>query len=525
MTRLKRGIEVAEMSAIPIALYAVIAVLVVPVFPHFMSPNETSRWVTAAAVIDFHTIEVTPVIHAVGVRMDDLASYQGRLYSNKAPGGALAGLPAYVIARAIVGPPNPENIRTTLNAMRLLASTLPSLFLALWLHIVARRLGCPARRARVAVVTLLFATPLFAYGLLFFAHALSAFTIFGAWALLFSPSRSARNDVLAGALIGLAVLSEYPMAIPAAAMLLCALPILRIRGGLLVAAGGLPFALFLGLYNRAAFGSFFSLSTAHEQSESFRELASSGVFGVGIPSIEYLTGLLADPSKGLFVLSPALLLAAGGLRPAWRSMPRPAFLALLAVPLAILLTIAGYPNWHGGWTTGARYLVSALPFLALLLAFARDSLLEPILLGASVVSVSLVSLVFPFVPPEYPAPWITFAWPILREGLIAPNLLHFVWRPLAVTVPFLLVGAAAAVSFPPRRLALVVLGGVLSIIAGVLATGSSSLQQPIIRSLVQEVHFSDTGAIQRTLPPGPQRNRLEGFARAAKQIPPPAWPF
>jgi len=46
----------------PIILYAVLSILVVPVFPHFVSSNEFSRWVLAVAIVDFHTVEATPVV-------------------------------------------------------------------------------------------------------------------------------------------------------------------------------------------------------------------------------------------------------------------------------------------------------------------------------------------------------------------------------------------------------------------------------------------------------------------------------
>ncbi|HEX7419807.1 MAG TPA: hypothetical protein VF505_07960, partial [Thermoanaerobaculia bacterium] len=350
----------------PITLYAVLSVLVVPVYPHFVSSNEFSRWVLAVAIVDFHTVEATPVVNSTHTRMEDLATVDGRLYSNKAPGGALVGLPAYLIARAIVGPPSQHNMRATLNAMRLLASTLPAILLAFWLGNVARKFGCGDERANFATVAMLFGTPLFAYGLLFFAHALSAFTLFGTFALLFkTEDRGTRNeDVWTGAMIGLAVLSEYPNAIPAAILVACALPRLRVGGVLRIIAGGVPFAILLGIYNKLAFGSVFTLSSAHEVDTNIRELASRGLFGVGLPSPDYLLRLLLDPSKGLFVLSPVLLIALLGIRGAWKAMPRGAFIALIAAPLSILLTFAGYPNWFGGWTVGARYLVAAVPFLA-----------------------------------------------------------------------------------------------------------------------------------------------------------------
>jgi len=511
----------------PIILYAVLAILVVPVFPHFVSSNEFSRWVLAVAIVDFHTVEATPVVTSTHTRMEDLATVDGRLYSNKAPGGALVGLPAYVMARAIVGPPSPHNMRATLNAMRLLGSTVPAILLALWLGVVARRFGCNEERATFAVTAMLFGTPLFAYGLLFFAHALSAFTLFGTFALLFSTeARGPRPEAWwAGVLIGIAVLSEYPSAIPAAILVLCALPRLRVAGTLRVIAGGLPFAILLGIYNKLAFGSVFTLSSAHEVDANIRELASRGLFGVGLPSPEYLMRLLLDPSKGLFVLSPVLLIALAGIRGAWKAMPRPAFIALIATPLSILLTFAGYPNWFGGWTVGARYLVAAVPFLAVLIAFAAATSIEALLLGASVTVIAIVSLVFPFVAPDYPAPWISFAWPMLRKGFVAPNLLHFVARPLAVAVPFAIVAAAAVIAVPPRRIALLIFGAVLWFAIGFPAERSRT-GPPYVRALVQRVHFDDKTAIAESLPAGdPNARALEAIAARMMKVPPDAWPF
>ena len=69
--------------------------------------------------------------------------------------------------------------------MRLAAATLPALLLALLLEAAALRLGATPARARFAAAALLFATPLFAYGLLLFSHALVAACLFGAWAAFF----------------------------------------------------------------------------------------------------------------------------------------------------------------------------------------------------------------------------------------------------------------------------------------------------------------------------------------------------
>ncbi|HSP32827.1 MAG TPA: hypothetical protein VLU46_00765, partial [Thermoanaerobaculia bacterium] len=333
------------------------------------------------------------------------------------------------------------------------------------------------------------------------------FTLFGAWALLFVWNR----PYAAGALLGLAVFSEYPNAIPVAILVICAWRRLP-----RVALGGLPFAIALGAYNYAAFGSVVSLSSAHEADPSFLEMAHSGLFGVGVPSLEYLVRLLLDPSKGLFVFSPVLLIAFAGAAAAWRALPRASFVALVATPLSILLTFAGYPNWAGGWTVGARYLVAAVPFLCLLVAFAAQTWIEPLLLGASIGVTAVVTLVFPFVAPAYPAPWVSFAWPILRDGFVAPNVLHFVSRPLAIAVPFAIVLAALVMAVPRRAIAVALLGIVLWFGAGFAAVAAYPFTA-YTRDFVEEVHFGKRGLVRNPA--------LWVRARRTEQLPPPQWPF
>ena len=514
----------ARRSLLPIALFALLGLIVIPIFPHAVSPNEYSRWALDVALVDFGTVEVTPVLRATGIPIMDLATKDGRFYTNKAPGGSLLTLPVYAAARAIFGPPSTSTMRATLNAMRIAGATIPAVLTALWVAAVARRRGCDESRIATAVVALLFGTPLLAYGLLFFAHALSAVTVFGAWALLFASERSSRHEFAAGAMIGLAVLCEYPNAVPGAALIVCALPLIRVRGLARVIAGGLPFAIILGVYNHVAFGSPFSLSSAHEVDAPIRALAERGLFGVGLPSPAYLVRLLADPSRGLLVVSPVLLMALAGLNRARRSMPLPAFAALLVVPVVILLTFAGYPNWFGGRTVGARYLVPALPFLALLIAYAADTLVEKLLLGASVAAVAVMSLVFPFIPVGYNAPWYSFSWPLLREGCVVPNVFHLISTPLAIAMPFVIVAAAVLLTMRPRDAAIAVVGAAVWFGAGWLGEQRAP-SPPHLIALTQEVHFEREGVIARRFRPGhPFTIRLQQVADAQKRLPPPSWP-
>jgi hypothetical protein len=505
--------------------FVLLALLVVPVFPHFVSPNETTRWALAGAAVEEGALEVTRTARLLGPRMEDVAEVDGRLYSNKAPGTALVALPGYLAARPFAGPPSPSSLRPSLTAMRLAGATLPVVLLALLFARLA-----PEEGRKEALFALLFATPLLPYALLLFAHALVAACLFGAWAALFAPAPEAarvRRDLAAGALLGLAVLSEYPAAVPALALAAVAAWGAPRRLGAVV-LGGLPFAALLGAYNAACFGSPFRLSSGLEKDAAFRELASRGLFGVGPPDPAILFRLLLDPSKGLLVFTPLLLLLPAGLVAARKRLPARAVVALLLAPAAILLTYGGYPNWHGGFTVGARYLVGALPFLLLPLACLRWGGVAAALAGASTAAVALTTLVFPFVPPGFPLPWGSFAAPLLADGLVAPNLLHLVSRPLALVVPFALVLAAALAAAGRRRVAPFLAGALLWTGAGLLLPRLAPLSPPLVvlRGYVEEVYFTRAGALARLMPPGVAvPPRLRARQELEETLPPAPWPF
>jgi hypothetical protein len=95
-----------------------------------------------------------------------------------------------------------------------------------------------------------------------------------------------------------------------------------------------------------------------------------------------LAGLTVSPSRGLFIFSPVMLVAAAGAIKVWRApltgdsgmaAARVDVLLLarysaLAV-LAILLTYSKFIVWWGGHGYGPRYLTDAMPFAGLLLGF------------------------------------------------------------------------------------------------------------------------------------------------------------
>jgi hypothetical protein len=504
-----------------IALFALLAAVVIPVFPHFVSPNELTRWALVASVVEHGTIEVSAVASILGPRFEDLAVIDGRQYSNKAPGAALIAAPGYLVVRPFIGPPSRENLRVALTAMRWSGTTIPLVLMFIAAARAARRRGGDAAFA-IAVIAL--ATPLLAYGLLLFSHALVGAALFGAWLLLYVERKWA---VAAGALIGVAVAAEYPVVLAAAVLAGGLLLQREWRRLALVIAGGAPFAILLAVYQHAAFGSITASPYLYEKSPEYRALAHTGLFGLQWPNPSILLRILFDPSRGLLLFSPVLIAALAALPAARRRLPRDAFVTLLLVPLAVIGIYSGYPNWHGGWNVGPRYVVSAIPFLAFPLALGETSAAALVLFGVSVATVAPIALTFPFPDRSFVLPWATLGWPLLRDGLIAPNAFHFVARALAIAVPAAIV-AAAIIVVAGRRAAWVFAGSLLTVIVSTAAVKlhPPDLTQRLRVGYIEEVYFERDGAMQRMLPPAaPVPPRATARAEAEKRLPPTSWPF
>jgi hypothetical protein len=497
-----------------LAAYALLALILVPVFPHFVSPSETARWLSDAALVENHTFEVTPLLPIIGGAMEDLAIVNGHAYSNKAPGTSLLTLPGYLLGRAIAGPPSAGSMRTQIDLMRITGATLPLLALGLLFIHLGRRWS--SERTTFVLWLLLFATPLFAYGFLLFSHAFVTAALFAAWVLLFVKP----NDWLAGALIGLAVACEYPVAIAGLVLLGGVAATRDWRRVARVIIAGAPFAIALAIYHRVNFGSVWTTPYSFGRNARYREMVSGGFFGIHLPSPLRLLQILLDPGVGLLVFAPFLILAIPAFRSARRELAPAAWWTLLLVPASLLLLYAGYEGWAGGWNVGPRYLMPVVPFLIAPMLFRCDGIAEPLLAGFAACAVTLATLVFPFPPREFPFPWMSLDVPLLAQGLVAPNLFHLIARPMAIAVPFAIVLAAAALAM--KREALYAVIGVL--LAIVIGSQAGRLSPPPLmnleRAYIDSVYFERPGSPRYVFPPGLQRRALRERAR-----PPAPWPF
>jgi hypothetical protein len=295
--------------------------------------NQNTRFDLVRAIVEQGTIRIDDFHQNTG----DKAVANGHYYADKAPGASWFAAPFVAAARRLLHAAGfsteSTGALTWLSYLATLtASAVPATIAALCVFALARRFGASPDGAAIAALAYGLSTPLWAYGTLFFGHALAAACLLGACLAAdrlrdpgFGDRRVAWLSGLTGALGGCAVVTEYPSVIGAAVLAGLAL-VYASRGGrsqLFLAAGALCVgagvgALALGLYFNAAFGSPFHVSYASEENSA---LLRAGFFGITLPSPVVIAELLWGSKRGLLLLSPALIvtLAEFGRTPAINS--------------------------------------------------------------------------------------------------------------------------------------------------------------------------------------------------------------
>jgi hypothetical protein len=317
-------------------LLALVALAALPPIA-LTGPQDRTRYELTRHVALHGTIRLEPGLF-------DRAVFNGHTYADKAPGLSFAAIPAFELERATGIAKAPRDWHSEGDASLWLMRVLSSGVLFLVAVFVVLRLAGALAAATFGVATL--AAPL---APTFFEHDAAAALAIGAYALL------RRNLFLAGLCAGLAVCVSYQTALIALVLLVVAVWRWR-RDALLFVAGLVPPAVALGAYDQVAFGSPFHLSYRYVANR-FAERQHAGFFGIGYPTAHGIAEVLVG-SRGLLIWSPVCIAAAIGLVLARRWTP------LVIVALFVLVD-AGYFLPYGGGSPGPRFLVAALPFLAL----------------------------------------------------------------------------------------------------------------------------------------------------------------
>jgi len=462
--------------------------------PRWADWNQNSRFDLVLALVEEGTARIDRHVANTG----DYAYYGGHYYSDKAPGLALLGVPVYASLRGFIpgtvaagmgaASDNPAIISTLregassvepdrmdyfagLVIVTLFVVALPSAALGLIFLRMATLFGCPEKQALLATLLYCVATSAFAYANAFVGHQTSALLLFGAFALLFGIRRRVLGSywlLLVGFLLGYAVITEYPTALIAGLLGLYGLWTLGrpLRVGLYLLVGAVPPLVMLAAYDYAAFGT--PLPVGYAYSSLWSNVHSVGFMSLTYPQAEALWGITFGAHRGLFFLSPYLLLALPGYFVLWRQKAlRPEFWILLLAPISFLLFNGSSVMWQGGFAVGPRYLVPALPFLALAaaigLAWAWQRLalrLAVSLAGAwSLLAVWAETIAGQSFPDYTPNPLFDLSLPRLAAGDVARNAGMFLglagWASLlpllAVELPALILVLLSFSARLPRR--------------------------------------------------------------------------
>jgi hypothetical protein len=312
------------------------------------------------------------------------------VYSDKAPGLAFATLPAYLVIEQTSWAAD-RNPTRALWGLSLAGAVVPALLLAALVGWVVNRLEPGAGAATAA--TLALGTLLFPYATVLYAHALSSFLSFAAFAALFAARRLRQRTVfltgIAGLAAGLAVVVEYPLAL--VACVLAAYAVVdapRLGRAASFGAGVLVGVSPLLVYDRWAFGSVTHLSYS---SSHFTPAGGELARGFDIPrphtALDVLFGHI-----GLLTFAPVLACALAGLVLLYRRSYRAEALVAAAVFALDIVYVSGYFTPFGGLSAGPRYLIPALAFAALGLGSAYRAW-PGVTLGLAAASVAIFTVV------------------------------------------------------------------------------------------------------------------------------------
>ena len=427
--------------------------------PRWADWNENSHFALVQSAVEEHRFSIDDYYHSTG----DYAIYGGHQYTDKAPGLSFLAVPFFAGFRAVetrlpasiwtrLAGSNSAFVQTLrangsgllvdkiqyaagLYVVTFFAVSLPSALLWLLVYSFLGDVGVPEKTRLAATLLAGLGTLALPYANVFYNHMTAAFLVFAAFYLLFRiKHRRLSVDYLwgVGAILGLAVLTDFPSIVPTGILLLYAASFLPRRVLLArIIGGALPFAIGLGYYNLVCFGSPFTSS--YRYLALFPDQRNYGFLGFSWPTWTAFWGITFSPFRGLFFSSPFLLAALPGAWLAWRDRRwRAEILVASAVIVAYLGLISCYYDWKGGFAVAApRNLITTLPFLAILAAWGIDAAWRsaswriPFLLGAiwSVLATFVVtSGGQDFAPITIPDPLFQFFLPRFLTGDVNRNL-------------------------------------------------------------------------------------------------------
>jgi hypothetical protein len=307
----------------------------------------------------------------------------GHYYPNKAPGGVLLGLPAFIVVDSAFNlffqpPKNIIGLKPHLSILELyifnmLMQALPFALLVLYtVFEFGEEMG--EMGTLFFVLAALFGNTASIYMNTYFGHGLAAVLLFGSFLAWLK-----RRYPLSGALMAACLLTEYGTGFVIPFYL--AATFLRERDWrslTQIALGALPFAALWVWYHQVAFGNPFTPAIRFSNPEMITEpLDRVNLWGmISFPSPLILYKLLFGPERGLLFTQPWLLCTFPFFFKKTH-LPKGTQLFLCGGLAGLLWMNASIGGWEGGWTVGPRYLSQVFPAIALALGLAWEEFSRP----------------------------------------------------------------------------------------------------------------------------------------------------
>jgi hypothetical protein len=368
--------------------------------------NQDAHFDLTRAIVERQTL----YIDGYDVNTGDISKGSGgHTYINKPPGASILAAAPYAVIFAIERRLHaPVDSLTRMNCWiaTALSAGLCGALIGPVLYLYGRRkMGASSMTALCVSAIILFGTIILSYSTMLFAHVPAALFLLLAVTLLED------HPIAAGIAAGIALSCFYVCALAAA--ILAVVTFLRSRRAAVSFVVGIaPFGVLMAIYQWLCFGSPFR--TSMEASTRFTEKGL--LFGViRMPSINALYGITFSPYRGLFFVSPVLLLAFVGFVAMKRNRE---FWSLTAIVTAFIMVIASFNGWNGGFAFGPRYLVPIIPLLGIPMMAAR---LRPLWILAAIVSVGLnfiATATDPMPSPEIQHPVSRYLVPAFFTGHI-----------------------------------------------------------------------------------------------------------
>lgn len=410
-------------------------------FVQYPNVNQNTRFNLMRAIVHDHTVSIDRY-HENTV---DKSYFNGHWYADKAPGLSFVAMPAYLALLAIQPVNDPAVwIGYPMYVVNAFAVALPAALLVVLVFRWLRQVSGSEQTALAVAVVFGLGTLALPFATLFFGHMTSAFFSFAAFYVIWrlnahrqplsltkrgehlSPEKSEEHGegrwlLLAGLMAGLAAVVEYPNALIAALLAIYALAMMADRRRVIFYLAGLlpPLLLFMA-YNMAAFGGPINLSYFYSPT-----VQTLGLNKTRLPTLAGLWSVTFGP-RGLFLLSPVLLLAIPGLGAMFRrpNLRREAVLfSLITLGFGTLACL--YYDQLGG-VPGPRYLIPCLPFAAASIAFTLPRWRTPfvVLSAVSVAMMLTATVANPMAPMNVANPLLDYWLPALVRRQVVPTTVY-----------------------------------------------------------------------------------------------------